>query len=50
MAMLHSDSHMPAGTYNYLYNRNIVVKDSAFYDDCIDQELIATKHWMNDTS
>ena len=42
MGTLHSDSHMPAGAYNYLYNRNVPVKDSAFYDR-IDQELIASK-------
>ena len=40
MGMIHSVSHMPA--YNYLYNRNVPVKDSAFYDG-LDQDLIANK-------
>ena len=40
MGTIHSVSHMPAN--NYLYNRNVPVKDSAFYDG-LDQDLIANK-------
>ena len=39
--MLHSNYHMPAR--NYLYNSNVAVQDSAFYADCIDQELVVSK-------
>ena len=37
---IHSVSHMPAN--NYLYNKDVPVKDSAFYDS-LDQDLIANK-------
>ena len=39
----HSDSHYPA--YNYLYQSNVSIRDSgtAFYDDSIDKELVASK-------
>ena len=38
---LHSDYHYPA--HNYLYQSNISVRDSVFYADRIDQELVASK-------
>ena len=38
---LHSDYHYPA--HNYLYQSNISIRDSAFYANCIDQELVASK-------
>ena len=41
MGVIHSDSHYPA--YNYLYQSNVSIKGSAFYDDNIDKELVASK-------
>ena len=38
---LHSDYHYPA--HNYLYQSNVPVRDSAFYDNSIDKELVASK-------
>ena len=40
MGTIPSVSHMPP--YNYLYNRNVPVQDSAFYDG-LDQDVIAHK-------
>ena len=37
----HSDSHYPP--YNYLYQSKVSVEDSAFYNDNIDKELVASK-------
>ena len=40
MGTIHSVPHMPAN--NYLYNKDIPVKDSAFYNG-LDQDLFANK-------